>query len=206
MLLCLPAYGVEVPEKPYVWTCKAESYFGMEATADGKAHPVVEALQPTANPIRITIRRRSKEATELAKGIRPSSPDPLTMPEYLFDLDPRFVVVFEQGALSPHSAFFQTRSDGNLDYTHSGVKLTFAHNSSSSERKLESVDAFFTTEEGLKDVLTIQPGEKDWVFFVYAGSLMTDIEARSLNMHFPSAQAVANAHVYFLTGPCIQDW
>jgi hypothetical protein len=74
VLLCLPAYSAEAPERPYEWTCKAESSFGMTATADGKAHPSFESLEEAANPIRITIRRRSDEAWQQAMRA-PSMPD-----------------------------------------------------------------------------------------------------------------------------------
>jgi hypothetical protein len=61
-LLCMSAYGAETPQRPYRWTCKAQGFFAMTVTPDGVGHPAAEPMP--ANPIQITIRKRSQYSFE----------------------------------------------------------------------------------------------------------------------------------------------
>ena len=189
-LLCLPAYGAEAPEEPYRWTCKADGFFEMKVTPDGVAHPGVN--RDEIGPIHITIRRRSEDTTSPDDG--PS----------LGGFDTRYVVVVQQdgGKYQPF-----TNVEGPVDYYYSGVKFRFtAERDPVARRKgLKGVEAVYWVQSHIQGVLTLEPAEKDWVFFVYDGFLMTDVEARHNSITAPGFRWEAEATVHFLTGPCVRE-
>ena len=193
-LLCFPVYGAELPEQPYRWTCKAQGYFEMKATPDGGGHPIADT-QPMA-PILITIRRRSDDASSLADG------------PGLGGLDSRYVVVVQQEGTRSQPF---SNAAGAVDHYYSGVSFLFPTDPDPVNRRkgLRGVEAIYWMHNSIHGVLSLQPAEKDWVFFVYAGSLTTDAEARGANIKYPfnrlGASWEAEANVHFLTGPCVRD-
>jgi hypothetical protein len=67
IVLAVPALGADEPlEQPYEWTCKAQGYFGMKVSPDGRYTPIVDASD--TGPIHIVIQRRSEEGMDWYKG------------------------------------------------------------------------------------------------------------------------------------------
>jgi hypothetical protein len=165
----------------------------MRVTADGEAHPIAD--MSSMKPIHITIRRRSDDASLPSDGFG------------IGGFDSRYVVLLEGGNDQP----FTTEA---ADQQHSGVQFRFPVPSLpltqkiGLERGLKGVEAIYWLHAHIHGILSLRPADKDWVFFVYSGDLMTDAEARRINIEGygpPRYHAQAEAEVDFLTGPCIRD-
>jgi hypothetical protein len=220
-LLCLPAYSAEAPQPYYVWTCRAETHYGMKVTPDGKVSPLIWPWPDGSNPVVITIRRRADNVWT------PPGPGPGPVIERFGGVDTRYTVTVQPGAVPDQSNTFQARPPppralknpytGRVeqvdpaDYVTSGVVP-----GSDVDPKLPQSDSFglpadvnaiYWGDFGF-NVLTLHPAEKDWVFLAYKGYLLSDAEARLRNIkygHPPGMPSEANASVEFMTGPCIRE-
>jgi hypothetical protein len=174
----------------------------MKVTPDGKVNPFIRPVEADANPIYITVRLRADDVWD------PPGPRPNWVDSQYTKMDSRYVVVFQMGR-SQNSPPFQTEPDGHImDYDVSGadrysdVDPKFPHTLLNKDVKAIYWGAFGY------NMLLLKPADKDWVFFVYTGSLRTDTEARRMNIttpHSPGYQSEAEVEISLLTGPCIRE-
>jgi hypothetical protein len=178
--------GTETPERIYTWTCKATGYYGIEVTPEGLARPTAEPS--VSNRVRITIRRRSKEAMEQFEYRSFGRLDTgyaieVDAPKSLFATIPRLVDSNDSGARFD----YQTNPEG--------------------KQELDEVLAVYWTDYPPRSMqtLSLHPADKDWRFSIYSGDLTTDKEARHINIAVPDAGTKPSADIWMITDPCIRN-